>query len=239
MAKEKEIRDENFPCDTVKSAEITEAEQNRINFENAIKNQNIWGYSDLGLQAKKAAMAMLSTKHGMYARVPLSCKGDNCPYSDSCHLLPYNLAPVGEYCPIETAQIESRYMGYATDFGLDESSFTDRNLVAEIINLDIMIERCKALIAKEGVPVVDVVAGLSQEGEPFYRPEVSKYWEAYERAQKRRNEIYQLMMATRRDKKKDKADDTQSIHQIIATVVEAAENDFIIEETPEQFKEGK
>lgn len=231
-----ETRDDSLPCDTAQSAEITEAEQSRLNFEASLKNQNIWGYSEVGLQAKKAAMSMLSTKHGMYARIPLSCKGDGCPYAESCHLLGYNLAPVGEYCPIETAQIEKRYMEYSLDFELDESSFTDRNLVAEIINLDIMIERCKALIAKEGVPVVDVVAGLSESGEAYYRPEVSKYWEAYERAQKRRNEIYQLMMATRRDKKKD-AQQEQGIHEILAAVVEA-EDGFIIDERPEQFKEG-
>jgi hypothetical protein len=233
-----EVND-NLPCDTAQSAEITEAEQNRLNFENSLKNQNIWGYSEVGLQAKKAAMSMLSTKHGMYSRVPLTCKGDACPYAESCHLLGYNLAPVGEYCPIETAQIEKRYMEYSIDFGLDESSFTDRNMVAEIINLDIMIERCKALIAKEGVPVVDVIAGLAENGEAYYQPQVSKYWEAYERANKRRNELYQLMMATRRDKKNDVKEE-KSIHDILASVIDTENGDgFVIDERPEEFKEGK
>jgi hypothetical protein len=105
----------------------------------------MWGYSNVGLEAKRAAMSMLATKTGMYARIPLVCKAESCPYSESCNLLPYNLAPLGEPCPIETAQIEVRYAGYDRDFNLDTASFTDKNLVAELIKHDIMLERCRRL----------------------------------------------------------------------------------------------
>lgn len=224
-------------CDSVEDAALDEAVRNRETLEaNIAAQNNVWGYSKFGLQAKQAAMSMLSTKHGMYSRIPLNCKGDSCPYSESCHLLSYNLAPVGEYCPIETAQIETRYLEYSADFKLDNASFTDRNLVAEIVNLDILIERCKALMAKEGVPVVDVVAGIAENGEAFYRPEVSKYWEAYERAQKRRNEIYQLMMATRRDNK-GAVSEEKGIQEILAEVIELDNGTgFVIEERPDHLK---
>lgn len=213
--------------------EKSQAIVNRENFENSIKN--LWGHSELGVQAKRAAMAMLSTKTGMYAKIPILCKADSCPYAENCPLLAYDLAPLGEYCPIETAQIELRYSGYAQDFDLEHGSFTDRAIVSEIINADIMMERCKALMAKEGVPVVDVVAGIAENGEVYTRPEVSKYWEAYEKAQKKRNEAYQLMMATRKDKKDD-GNKSQSITQIIAEAV--TEGTFIeVEERPDEFKE--
>ena len=184
-----------------------QAKESRKSLEQNIKN--LWGHSDLGLEAKKAAMSMLSTKTGMYARIPIVCKSDECPYSKSCMLLEYDLAPEGEYCPVETAQIELRYYGYDKDFDLEESSFTDRCLVSEIISCDIMMERCKALMGAEGVPVVDVVAGVGEDGTPYHRPEVSKYWEAYERAQKKRNEAYQLMMATRKDQKNEDKKESQ------------------------------
>lgn len=63
--------------------------QNRELMERNLSN--IWGHSTLGLEAKKAAMSMLSTKNGMYARIPLVCKANSCPYADSCMLLKYDL----------------------------------------------------------------------------------------------------------------------------------------------------
>ncbi|PTY92907.1 hypothetical protein [Heyndrickxia sporothermodurans] len=213
--------------------ERSQAVANRENFEAGIKN--LWGHSELGIEAKKAAMTMLSTKTGMYAKIPIICKADSCPFAETCPLLAYDLAPLGEYCPIETAQIELRYQGYAQDFDLEFSSFTDKAIVSEIINADIMMERCKAMMAKEGVPVTDVVAGIAENGEVYTRPEVSKYWEAYERAQKKRNEAYQLMMATRKDKKDD-GSDTKSLTEIIAEAV--TEGSFIeVEQRPDKFKE--
>jgi hypothetical protein len=209
-----------------------EAVVNRENFERNFQ-RNIWGYSNVGLEAKRAAMSMLATKTGMYARIPLVCKADSCPYSESCNLLPYNLAPLGEPCPVETAQIEVRYAGYDQDFDLDKASITDKNLVAELIKHDIMLERCTALLTKEGVLVVDVVAGVSENGDEFYRPEVSKHWEAYERIQKKRNEIYNLMMATRKDNKDKEGAGEDSITKMMADMFTT---DFIVEERPDDIE---
>ncbi len=208
---------------------------NRERFEANVKN--LWGHSELGLEAKKAAMTMLSTKTGMYAKIPIICKADACPYAESCPLLPYGLAPEGEFCPIETAQIELRFASYAEDFDYDQASFTDKCIISEIVNCDIMLERCKALMAKQGVPVADVVAGVSESGEVYYRPEVSKFWEAYEKVSKKRDQAYQLMMATRRDKKGTRDESDKSITEIIAeAVIDGSFND--VEERPEEFKEG-
>ena len=40
---------------------------------------NPWGYREGALESKKAAMTMLSTKTGLYSRIPIVCKGCNCP----------------------------------------------------------------------------------------------------------------------------------------------------------------
>ena len=47
--------------------------------ENQLDTSNPWGYSNKGLAAKSAAMSMLSTKSGLYARIPITCKGHGCP----------------------------------------------------------------------------------------------------------------------------------------------------------------
>lgn len=227
--------EDNFKSDYNEEVEQEETRcEAIINRENFEKNLvNVWGYSERGVEAKKAAMSMLSTKTGMYARIPLVCKADNCPYADSCSLLPYNLAPFGEPCPIETAQIELRYAGYEKDFGIDVSSFTDKNLVSDLINHDIMLERCKALLNKEGVLVIDVFAGVSEQGDVYTRPEVSKHWEAYERIQKKRNDIYDLMMATRKNRKGESSE-ADSLTMMMADML-AKQGSFVVEERPDEF----
>ena len=228
MSNETDINDEFLSLE-----EETSPLAKREEFERGI--QNLWGHSTLGVEAKRAAMTMLSTKTGMYAKIPITCKADACPYADSCQLLKYGLAPEGEYCPVETAEIELRYEAYSRDFDLDTASFVDKCLVNDIINSDIMMERCKALMASEGVPVVDMVVSVTEGGDEIVRPEVSKYWEAYERASKKRNEAYSLMKATRKDKKDD-GESQQSITKVIAEAI--LDPTFLeVEERPEQFRE--
>lgn len=196
------------------------AVSNREEFEKSLVNaDSIWGYSTKGIEAKRAAMSMLSTKTGMYANVPLLCKADNCPYAESCKLLPYDLAPYGEPCPIETSKIEHFGAGYANDVGYDESSFTDRRMVNDLIKYDIMLERCMALMSKEGTPVIDMVIGVTEQGEEVRQPAVSKAWEAYEKISKKRNDTYQLLMMTRKDKSKNGEDTSQNLTDVLAGII--------------------
>ena len=183
------------------------------------KIDNPWGLTPKALTAKKAALAMIATKNGMYARVPLVCKAEGCPYSDSCMLLAYDMAPEGEYCPTEIAQIEIRSAAYSQDIDYDSASFTDKNLLSELVTLDIMLERCKALISREGTPVIDIAIGIDNEGNEIRQPTVSKSWEAYEKISKKRDSVYQLLMLTRKDKKSDDSDDSISTSQMLRDVI--------------------
>lgn len=205
-----------------------EHKEKREKYEKSLTENNLWGYSRKGIEARKAVMTMLSTKTGMYAKIPLICKGDGCPYADTCPLLPYDLAPAGEYCPHETAQIELRAGAYANEVGLDPESFTDRQLLNEIVGYDIMLERCRALMAKEGTPVIDITIGVTEEGDEIRQPAVSKAWEAYEKIVKKRNEAYQLMLMTRRDKNKNGETNQDSISELLKNVIDS--RDFEVHE---------
>ena len=193
----------------------------------------VWGHSSLGLEAKSAAMSMLSTKTGLYAKVPITCKADTCPYANTCALLPYGLAPFGEKCPWETALIETRYAGYMQDYDLDSASFTDTTLVSELINIDVMLERTKALIAEEQTPITEVVAGMTESGEQYTRPEISKAYEIYERNLNRKERILESMLGTRKSRKGQQEQDS-SLQEILASALETTE--FIIEEKPDNLK---
>lgn len=208
-----------------------EALELRKQFESNIGN--VWGHSSLGREAKSAAMSMLSTKTGLYAKVPITCKAEGCPYEKTCALLPYGLAPIGEKCPWETALIETRYAGYMQDYDLDTASFTDSTLVSELINIDVMLERTKALMSAEETPITDVVAGMTESGEQFTRPEISKAYEIYERNLNRKERLLDMMMGTRKSKKGDKEQNI-SVMDLLNGAIDQTE--FIIEEKPENMK---
>lgn len=217
--------------DQLSLAAKEEAIEARKRFESNIAN--IWGHSAIGTQAKQAAMTMLSTKSGLYAKIPITCKTDACPYAQSCALLPYGLAPLGEKCPWETAMIETRYAKYVEDYNLDESSFTDKTLISELVNIDIMLERTKALMSAEQVPITEVVAGMTESGEEFTRPEISKAYELYERNLNRKDKILESMLGTRKSRK-GQSEETTSFSDLLADAINGT--DFIIEERPDDLK---
>lgn len=221
MEEDQELTEEEIQA--FEAEETALAIDNRKQFEQNLLASGPWGYSKKGLEAKQAAMTMLSTKTGMYARIPLICKGEECPYTDTCQLLPYDLAPTGEPCPIETAQLEMRAVAYADELDYDNSSFTDRQMLNDLVGFDIMLERCRALMTKEGTPVIDIVTNVTENGDEIIQPAVSKAWEAYERILKKRNETYQLMLMTRKDKKKDGEDTENSLNSILNDVINSEE----------------
>ena len=64
-----------------------------------------------------------------------------------------------------------------------------------------MLERTKALLSKEEVPITDVVAGMTESGEEFTRPEISKAYELYERNLNKKEKILDMMLGTRKSRK--------------------------------------
>lgn len=199
----------------------TLAEENAQRYLASLEN-NPWGLSPKALTAKQAAMRSLSTKTGLYARIPITCKGDACPYAETCSILPYDLASEGEYCPIEIAQVEALTKGYYNDYDLDEMSFVDKSLVNELVFLDIILERCRGLMAKEGTPVTEILIGMTDHGEEIRQPNVSRAWETYEKVTKRKDQKLQLLAATRNIKMKVPQEEKKEswIQTITSTVTE-------------------
>ena len=201
----------------------------------SLDQRNSWQYSAKGIQAKRAAKAINSLKTGLYARVPIICKGQGCPYAGTCALLPEDLAPEREPCPFEAEKVESLVAGYAKDFDIDDLSFTDSILLKEIINCDIIIDRCMALMQEEATPVIEMSMGCDKEGNEVFQPNVSKAWEALERISKKRNADYQLMLMTRKDRKKDGEEDENNALDTLLDNISAVD---ITNVQVEEKKEG-
>ena len=196
-------------------AEAEELENKLAMFKES--QANPWGYSPKGQVAKSAAMAMLSTKSGLYARIPITCKGCGCPYSETCELLKAGLEPVGEKCAIETELIDRAFEGYKYDFGLDDNAnYTDLNIIKNIITCDVMLERAQALMAQEGSAISETYAGSNEKtGEDFYNKDISKALELYERHEKQRSRLYDMMLATRKSKAQTKQANENSVNDMM------------------------
>ena len=195
---------------------------------------NPWGYSEGALESKKAAMTMLSTKTGLYSRIPIVCKGCNCPYGATCGLLEFGLDTIGERCVLETTMIEQKLANYTEEFGLDESSYTDWTMVKELINAEIMIERCMALMSQDGSAIEEIFIGTSESsGTDYFRRDISKVQELYERNLKIKERILDTMMATRKAKSRMKGDDGESERSILDNIFDI---DFVEDEKPDHLK---
>ena len=239
MAEDSLKLNSSLPVEDSKDAELEIWENRAAEFTKRMAQKNIWNMDKKGQLAVQASAQMMSTKIGLYARIPIFCKADNCPYSESCLNLQMGMAPKGQACPIEIAQIQHKYLQYSEQFNLNEdtATFTDERLVEELITMEIYMDRCRALMSKEVSPVQTIVAGVTDNGEPIEQPAISKAAEAYEKFSKKRNEDYSLLMATRKDQSKfQKPDDQKSILDIIHDAEQ--DNDiYTIEQKPENADE--
>lgn len=219
-------------------AQLVEAEQNYNHMMARIKN-NVWNHSKTGLMGVKAAMQMVSTKTGLYARIPIFCKGDDCPYVEGCVNWEEGMAVKGEACPVEVALLGEKLKQYANQFDLyddNKSSPTDWALVEEIILMEINMRRCQALMSKEINPIQMMTVGVSENGDEIRQPQVSKVLEAYERFSKKRNADLNMMMATRKDNKRD---DTLNNQESYMDIIDEAEQDpefYNIEQRPDYIE---
>jgi hypothetical protein len=205
--------------------------------------KNTWGMSEKGQTAVSASMAMLSTKHGLYATIPIICKVRECPYKSTCQLLKDDLAPNGEPCPMEIAKIMYHYEKYSTELNIEDGDEVDKSLLRDLINYEIMLDRCNAKVADEADFVIMVPFAVADTGDILEHPELSRAVEFRDRIQKKKNEVLQLLNSTR----KDKADQnlnvqltpTQLVEQLIA---KAREFDSVVEaeyEVEDEKKEGQ
>lgn len=223
--------------------DIEDAEcEDRFNSLMTRLRDNIWGYNKKGQLALKGSMQMMSSKRGMYCRIPIFCKGEKCPYAQSCITLAEGLAPEGQPCPTEVALITKKLARYANEFELDKiDSPTDEALVEELITMEIQMERCKSLMSQEITPIQNMVVGIADNGEAVIQPQVSKTIEAYERFSKKRNADYNLLMATRRDKNSIKKKEENTEQRDVFSIVEQAqqmEDFYDIEKRPDGIEDA-
>lgn len=182
-----------------------------------------WMLSERGRQAIAMANRMNKTSAGLYASLPIICRGMACKYHERCPLVRMNIAPYGEVCAIEADMAQRLYAQYVNDFGIkpeDETYFVDMGFIKEMIDIDISMDRANRAIAVDGDFIKDVVVAVANDGRPLKKPELHQGVILKEKLQKRKDSIYKQMIATRESKLAAKAvgsiDPTKMASDIIA-----------------------
>lgn len=202
-----------------------------------LRENGVWQLSDKGKEAKAIAMQMNMMKNGLYSSIPIRCKGEGCPYKDSCQLFMMDKAPEGELCPIEISTIEQLAEKYMEELDIQQGDMIDISMVRDVIDTDISIMRCNKKLATDADIVSQVIAGVSEDGNAFFRPEVHKAYDLQMRLIKQRRELLEDLHATRKEKAKDdqneKFDPSVYIANLKKKAAQFKEDENVIDVTDE------
>ena len=166
-----------------------------------------WKMTNVGLTATRSMQIAINTigVHGIYAGIPIICKGLQCPFIDTCametlHIDVNTLA--GQRCPIEIAEIMNLYDKYTKQFEIvqETEDMVLIGLIKELIDYEIQIRRADHKMASQGDFLEDIVVGISDSGHPIVNKEIAKPIDYKERAIKKKHEILQLLNSTPKDK---------------------------------------
>lgn len=170
----------------------------------SVEMPSAWKVSDEALEGIKYAVSMAKLKHGLYASIPMYCKGKDCPYGMMCPNYVAQREPNGERCPVEIAMILTKFEDYKSEFGIDETNIVDMNLTKDLIDCDIQIFRAENKMALDGDFIENYVVTVTEGGEAIEDTRISKAAEYKDKVAARKHKILNMMNSTRKDKVGDK-----------------------------------
>lgn len=188
-----------------------------------------WKTNEAGLNAIKATSASIaaSGKHGVVSSIPIICRGDKCPYYETCTMPALGIdieTIVGQRCPIEITKIMNKFNAYVEDFdiSLEDADLVTIGLIKELIDYEIQIDRADSVMARQGDFLEEVVVGVDANGRPIKNKEIAKLIDYKERATKKRHDILQLLNSTPKDKAGQKINVTMDPSTYAATLMARA-----------------
>ena len=172
--------------------------------------QSVWGTKDPE-QLKNIANEVRKSvkrnelKHGLFANIPLICRGNACPYKSAC---PIENKPTGERCPVEIGAILSRFENLCNHFGIrfDEKGkvhvedVVDSSMIRDLVDIEIQILRADNKLAIDGDFIGKTVKSVSEQGQVYYDDVVTPAAEFKMVLLKRKNKVLEKLNATRKDK---------------------------------------
>ena len=176
----------------------------------------MWSISPAVIKEIGNMNRVYSSKHGMFASVPIICKGPDCAYKDVC-MVSQAQRIVGQRCPMEIAAILSRYEQWCMHFEINTSNdvidakdLVDATLIKDLVNIEVQILRAENKIALNGDFMADTLLDIDKKCQPYFGKIVAPETEFLMTLQDRKIKILNQLNATRKDKAADKRKESAS-----------------------------
>ena len=168
--------------------------------------ERIWGVSPQSMAVAQNMSQLYKIKHGMFACVPIICKGAGCPFFTSCRVdEAYRV--VGERCPQEIGAIMARYDYWCQHFkintrgeDIDPADAVDLSLIRDLVENEIQTLRAESKMAESADFVSQVITTVDNKGNAYYDESLSPEAQYKLQLQDRRYKILNLLNSTRKDK---------------------------------------
>lgn len=220
---------------------IEKQKQSLINIgkvdDNAAMTQ-MWGLNTALIQEINKSAMIRTSKHGMFASVPIICQEQDCAYKDTCTVAQANRIK-GQRCPMEIGAIIARFNQYCMHFGLNmtgdviaEEDLVDATLIKDLVTIEVQQMRCENKIAMSGDFMGKTLLDIDKKCKPYYGDIVSPESEHLLVLQDKKVKILNQLNATRKDKANDRsqtASPTENAIKIFQEVQKAIREQTIID----------
>lgn len=183
---------------------------------NADVTASMWGIDAAIVKEISNMSRVYTSKHGMFASVPIICQGNDCAYRNIC-MVTAKQRKVGRRCPMEIAAILSRYEQWCQHFEItiindviDAKDLVDATLIKDLVNMEIQMLRAENKIALNGDFMADTLLEIDKKCKPYYGKIVSPETEFLLNLQDKKIKILNQLNSTRKDKAADRKSEAAS-----------------------------
>ena len=176
----------------------------------------MWGMDQNTVQQVTNMNKIYSSKHGMFASIPILCRGADCVYSDTC-LVNKAQRIVGNRCPQEISVIITRFNMWCNYFDIDISEeiipdkyLVDATLVKDLVNTEILQLRAENKMAISGDFMETTIIDIDNKCKPYYGSVISPVSDYLMTLYDKKIKILNQLNATRKDKAVDRRNENVS-----------------------------
>lgn len=166
----------------------------------------MWNISPQVFDEIQNVSKVVSSKHGMFASVPILCQEKDCTFIQTCMVKPAE-RKIGQRCPMEIAAIMSRFSQYCQHFDIDMSmdminpkDLVDVTLIKDLVNMEVAQMRVENKIAINGDFMAETLLDIDKKCQPYFGKVVSPEMQLLMTLQEKKTKVMNQLNATRKDK---------------------------------------